>query len=122
MTQQQTVAIDAAPDPTALVGDTPLVDLSQFAPNCYGKVEAANPFSVKDRIAREMIAQAEREGVLEPGTKIVEPTSGNTGIGLAFVAAAKGYDLTLTMPASMSESRTYSSSGRFAAGSIGFGR
>jgi cysteine synthase A len=105
MTTTQTHAVDAAADPTDLVGDTPLVDLSQFAPNLYGKVEAANPFSVKDRIAREMIEQAEREGVLTEGTRIVEPTSGNTGIGLAFVAAAKGYDLTLTMPASMSEER-----------------
>ena len=88
-----------------LVGETPLVDLSGFAPNCYAKVEAANPFSVKDRIAREMIAQAEAEGLVGEDTHVVEPTSGNTGIGLAFVCAAKGYDLTLTMPASMSEER-----------------
>ncbi|MFB6084826.1 MAG: cysteine synthase A [Halorientalis sp.] len=102
---RSTVGIDAAGSATELIGDTPLVDLSAFAPNCYGKVESANPFSVKDRIAREMIEQAEDEGLVGEGTQVIEPTSGNTGIGLAFVCAAKGYDLTLTMPASMSEER-----------------
>ncbi|WP_424017140.1 cysteine synthase A [Halorientalis pallida] len=102
---RSTGTVEAAESATDLIGGTPLVDLSAFAPNCYAKVEAANPFSVKDRIAREMIAQAEREGLVDEGTHVVEPTSGNTGIGLAFVCAAKGYDLTLTMPASMSEER-----------------
>jgi cysteine synthase A len=102
---RSTGAVEAAESATELIGGTPLVDLSDFAPNCYAKVEAANPFSVKDRIAREMIAQAEREGLIDEDTHVVEPTSGNTGIGLAFVCAAKGYDLTLTMPASMSEER-----------------
>ncbi|WP_336001326.1 cysteine synthase A [Halorientalis halophila] len=101
----RTDGIDAAASATELIGDTPLVDLSQFAPNCYAKVEAGNPFSVKDRIAREMIEQAEDEGLVDDETHVIEPTSGNTGIGLAFVCAAKGYDLTLTMPASMSEER-----------------
>lgn len=105
MTEPVPTGIDAAGDVTELIGDTPLVDLSQFAPNLYGKLEAANPFSVKDRIAREMLAQAEREGLVDEDTLIVEPTSGNTGIGLAFVCAATGYDLTLTMPESMSEER-----------------
>jgi len=95
-----------ASDATELVGDTPLVDLSTFATGLIGKVEAANPAgSVKDRIAVAMLEAAEEAGTLEPGTPIVEPTSGNTGIGLAFAAAAKGYDLTLTMPSSMSEER-----------------
>ena len=95
-----------ASDATELVGDTPLVDLSTFAPGLLGKVEAANPAgSVKDRIAVAMLDAAEEAGKLDSGTPIVEPTSGNTGIGLAFAAAAKGYDLTLTMPSSMSEER-----------------
>ncbi|MFB6135406.1 MAG: cysteine synthase A, partial [Halobacteriaceae archaeon] len=76
-----------------------------FAPRLYGKLESANPFSVKDRIARAMVAAAEEAGDLDGDTPLVEPTSGNTGIGLAFVCAARGYDLTLTIPASMSEER-----------------
>ncbi|AQL42815.1 cysteine synthase A [Halorientalis sp. IM1011] len=103
--ERSTAGIDAADSATELVGETPLVDLSSFAPNCYAKVEAANPFSVKDRIAREMVEQAEREELVDDGTHVIEATSGNTGIGLAFVCAAKGYDLTLTMPESMSEER-----------------
>ena len=94
-----------AADVTGLVGETPLVRLDSFAPNLVGKVEAANPFSVKDRIGREMVRTAERDGVLDADTTVVEPTSGNTGIGLAMVCAARGYDLVLTMPASMSEER-----------------
>ena len=89
-----------------LVGDTPLLRLGTFAPNLVGKIESFNPMSsVKDRIAVAMLEAAEEEGLLTDGTTIVEPTSGNTGVGLAFAAAAKGYDLVLTMPESMSEER-----------------
>ncbi|WP_226011196.1 cysteine synthase A [Halomicrobium salinisoli] len=93
-------------DVTELVGETPLVDLDAFAPNLLGKVEAVNPGgSVKDRIAVAMLDRAEEAGALGPETTVVEPTSGNTGIGLATAAAARGYDLVLTMPESMSEER-----------------
>ncbi|MGD0382024.1 MAG: cysteine synthase A [Thermoguttaceae bacterium] len=90
--------------------DTPLVQLRRIVPNGYAtvllKLEFFNPFSsVKDRIGRAMIEAAETSGILSRKTKIIEPTSGNTGIALAFVAAAKGYDLTLTMPESMSIER-----------------
>jgi cysteine synthase A len=88
-----------------LIGDTPLLRLDGFAENLLGKVEAANAYSVKDRIAREMIDAAEASGDLPPGGTVVEATSGNTGIGLATVAAARGYDCVLTMPESMSEER-----------------
>jgi cysteine synthase A len=88
-----------------LIGETPLLRLDGFADGLLGKVEAANPYSVKDRIARAMIDAAERSGDLQPGGTIVEATSGNTGIGLAAVAAARGYDCVLTMPESMSEER-----------------
>lgn len=89
---------------------TPLVRLSRLIPAEHAtvllKLEFFNPFaSVKDRIGRAMIAAAEAAGVLDVQTTIIEPTSGNTGIALAFVAAAKGYDLTLTMPESMSLER-----------------
>jgi len=98
--------MNVASDVTELVGETPLLTLDSFAPGLYGKVEATNPGgSVKDRIAVAMLERAEEEGHLEPGTTIVEPTSGNTGVGLAVAAAAKGYDLVLTMPESMSEER-----------------
>ncbi len=98
--------MNVASDVTDLVGETPLLTLNSFAPNLYGKVEAANPGgSVKDRIAVAMLERAEAAGHLEPGTTVVEPTSGNTGVGLAVAAAAKGYDLVLTMPESMSEER-----------------
>ncbi|SFR85185.1 cysteine synthase [Halomicrobium zhouii] len=98
--------MNVASDVTELVGETPLLTLESFAPNLYGKVEATNPGgSVKDRIAVAMLERAKEEGHLEPGTTIVEPTSGNTGVGLAVAAAAKGYDLVLTMPESMSEER-----------------
>ncbi|WP_251328852.1 cysteine synthase A [Haloplanus pelagicus] len=89
----------------ALIGDTPLLRLDGFAPGLLGKVEAANPYSVKDRIARAMIDAAEASGDLSPGGTVVEATSGNTGIGLATVAAARGYDCVLTMPESMSTER-----------------
>jgi len=88
-----------------LVGRTPLLRLDAFAPGLLGKVEAANPYSVKDRIARSIVDAAEESGALPPGGCIVEATSGNTGIGLAAVAAARGYDCALTMPASMSAER-----------------
>ena len=89
------------------VGGTPLVRLRRAAPsNVLLKLEFFNPLaSVKDRIGKAMIEAAEAEGRLGPDTRIVEPTSGNTGIALAFVAAARGYRLTLTMPESMSLER-----------------
>ncbi len=92
-----------------LVGNTPLVRMQRL--NTTGcdlvlKLEFYNPMaSVKDRIALAMVEAGERDGHLRPGSEIIEPTSGNTGIGLAFVAAAKGYKLTLTMPESMSRER-----------------
>jgi len=88
-----------------LVGGTPLVHLDSFAETLYGKLESMNPYSVKDRIARGVVDAAEEAGALEPGGTVVEGTSGNTGIGLAAVSAARGYDCVLTMPESMSEER-----------------
>jgi cysteine synthase A len=94
-----------------IVGNTPMVALTRLAPDCgaelIGKLEAYNPAgSVKDRIGVAMIDAAEAEGRIEPGrTTIVEPTSGNTGIALAFVCAARGYELVLTMPQGMSRER-----------------
>jgi cysteine synthase A len=92
------------------VGRTPMVRMDRLAPEgveLYGKLESLNPGgSVKDRIGVAMIEAAEREGMIEPGrTTIVEATSGNTGIALAFVCAAKGYDLVLTLPQGMSRER-----------------
>lgn len=101
-----------ASDMTALVGSTPLVELSrygqkyQLGARLVAKVEAMNPSgSVKARAALAMIEAAERSGALQPGGTIIEPTSGNTGIGLAMVAAIKGYRLLLTMPDTMSIER-----------------
>lgn len=93
-----------------LIGDTPLVQLQRIprpgSARILGKLESLNPGgSVKDRIALAMIEEAERSGRLKPGDTIVEPTSGNTGIGLAMVAAVKGYRLILTMPEDMSAER-----------------
>lgn len=91
------------------IGNTPLVRINRVisgGATVLAKVESRNPaFSVKCRVGAALIADAEKRGVLKPGMHIVEPTSGNTGIALAFVAAAKGYDITLTMPASMSVER-----------------
>ena len=93
----------------ALIGSTPLVDLSDLATSTahiLGKYEATNPGgSVKDRIALAMVQAAELEGRLAPGGTIIEPTSGNTGVGLAMVAAERGYKLILTMPETMSIER-----------------
>ena len=97
---------------TDLVGNTPLLELSHYnaSKNLKAKVvvklEYFNPAgSVKDRIALAMIEDAEEKGTLKPGATIIEPTSGNTGVGLAFVAASKGYKLVLTMPDTMSTER-----------------
>lgn len=93
-----------------LIGNTPMVELRKLSPRngatILGKMESLNPAgSVKDRIAWAMIAEAEQQGRIGPGATIVEPTSGNTGIGLAMVAAVKGYRLILTMPDDMSLER-----------------
>ena len=97
---------------TDLIGGTPLLHLANFEKSrgakakIYGKLEYFNPAgSVKDRIGRAMIDDAEAKGLLKPGATIIEPTSGNTGIGLASVAAARGYKVILTMPETMSVER-----------------
>ncbi|HRR96511.1 MAG TPA: cysteine synthase A [Candidatus Ratteibacteria bacterium] len=95
---------------TNLIGNTPLVKLNKLTEKCYAeiyaKLEFFNPCgSIKDRVAVNMIEEAERKGIINNDTVIIEPTSGNTGIGLAFVCAQKGYKLILTMPENMSTER-----------------
>ena len=97
---------------TELVGNTPLLELGKYSQEkgletpVIAKVEYFNPGgSVKDRIALSMIEDAEKKGLLKPGATIIEPTSGNTGVGLALVSAVKGYKLILTMPETMSVER-----------------
>lgn len=97
---------------TELVGNTPLLELSKFSTakglqaRIVAKLEYFNPAgSVKDRVALAMIEDAEKKGILKAGATIIEPTSGNTGVGLAFVSASKGYKLVLTMPETMSVER-----------------
>lgn len=90
------------------IGNTPIIKLNKLFPNhnVYIKIEKQNPGgSIKDRIALAMIEDAEKAGTLKPGGTIIEPTSGNTGIGLSFVAAVKGYKMIITMPESMSIER-----------------
>ena len=93
-----------------LIGDTPIVKLNKLvdegSAEVYAKLEGFNPLgSVKDRIALNMIETAEKEDKIKQGDTLVEPTSGNTGIGLAYVSAVKGYNLVLTMPDTMSVER-----------------
>ena len=97
---------------TELIGHTPLMELAEYSrkyglkQNIIAKLEAFNPAgSVKDRVALAMIEDAEASGTLKPGATIIEPTSGNTGVGLAMVATIKGYHLMLTMPETMSIER-----------------
>jgi cysteine synthase A len=97
-------------DNSLSIGRTPMIRLGRIAKGLgatlYGKIEGRNPaYSVKCRIGASMIWDAERRGVLKPGKELIEPTSGNTGIALAFVAAARGYPITLTMPETMSIER-----------------
>ena len=94
---------------TDLIGNTPLVRINKLNDSeavVYAKVESFNPLSsVKDRVALNMVESAEKEGKLRKGSVIIEPTSGNTGVGLAYVAAVKGYRVILTMPETMSVER-----------------
>ena len=92
------------------IGDTPLVDVSALSPvegvRIHAKLEGSNPSgSVKDRVAKFMIEAAERDGLLKPGDTIIEPTSGNTGVSLAMISRARGYDLKVVMPAGVTQER-----------------
>jgi [CysO sulfur-carrier protein]-thiocarboxylate-dependent cysteine synthase len=93
-----------------LIGNTPIVDVSNLSPNpsvrILAKLESQNPAgSVKDRIARQMILEAERDGTLTPGKRIIEPSSGNTGIALAMIARLRGYPITIVLPENVSVER-----------------
>jgi [CysO sulfur-carrier protein]-thiocarboxylate-dependent cysteine synthase len=104
------VARALAPSLLDLVGSTPLVELPRLSPKpgvrLYAKLEGQNPTgSIKDRVAKAMIESAEASGELEPGRRLIEPTSGNTGISLALVAKLRGYPLTCVLPASVTEER-----------------
>ena len=97
-----------AADLTQLIGNTPLVRINKINPGpgrVFAKLEMFNPFSVKDRVALSMLQAAEKSGALMPGGTIIEATSGNTGIGLAFLCAVKGYHMILVMPENMSPER-----------------
>jgi [CysO sulfur-carrier protein]-thiocarboxylate-dependent cysteine synthase len=99
------------PDVIGVIGNTPIVELKRLAPKenvrLFAKLEFYNPTgSVKDRVARSMIERAEREGAIEPGQHILEPTSGNTGISLGLICRLKGYPLTVVMPENVTEERT----------------
>lgn len=106
-TYQEQVMAKIYEDNSLTIGNTPLVRLKHLTKhNVLAKIESRNPAaSVKCRIGANMVWQAEKDGLLKPGMELVEPTSGNTGIALAFVCAARGYKLTLTMPATMSLER-----------------
>jgi cysteine synthase B len=101
--------VDLAPSLLELVGHTPLVELARLSPpgvSIYAKLEGQNPTgSIKDRVAKAMIEAAEASGELQPGRELLEPTSGNTGISLAFIARLKGYRLTCVMPENATEER-----------------
>lgn len=99
-----------AQDMTQLIGHTPLLRINALSDGpgqVFAKLEMFNPFSVKDRPALAMLQAAEEEGLLRHGGTIIEPTSGNTGIGLAFIAAVRGYKIILTMPENMSQERIH---------------